>query len=100
MGPLAGIRVVEFVGMGPGPFCATLLADLGAEVLRLDRPGARPYGFPDTNGRGRKSAILDLKQDAGREAALRLLERADALIEGFRPGVMESLGLGPDVCLA
>lgn len=104
-GPLAGYRVVEFAGIGPGPLCAMLLADMGATVLRLERPEPsglgieRPerYNLPN---RGRPSAILDLKNPAARAAALELIERADALIEGFRPGTMERLGLGPDACLA
>jgi alpha-methylacyl-CoA racemase len=107
-GPLAGIRVVEMVGLGPCPFAAMMLADMGAEVIRIDRktvPGA-PNPFPmlgtryDVMARGRRSLALDLKQPAGRDVVLRLLERADIVIEGFRPGVMERLGLGPDVCLA
>ncbi|HEY8527669.1 MAG TPA: CaiB/BaiF CoA-transferase family protein [Acidimicrobiales bacterium] len=108
-GPLRGFRVVELTGIGPGPFAGMVLADLGAEVLRIDRAGgvaaggADPVGAPvatDVLGRGRRSVVLDLKNPAGREAALRLVERADALIEGFRPGVTERLGLGPDDCLA
>jgi alpha-methylacyl-CoA racemase len=105
MGPLAGIKVVELAGIGPGPMCAMLLADLGADVLRLDRPEPsglgidRPRRF-DLLLRGRRSIAVDLKSPAGRALALRLIERADALIEGFRPGVTERLGLGPDDCLA
>lgn len=104
-GPLAGLRVLEFAGIGPAPLCAMLLADLGANVLRLDRPEAsglgleRPARFNLAN-RSRRSAILDLKNPAAAEAALELAARADALIEGFRPGTMERLGLGPDACLA
>jgi len=106
-GPLAGVRVVEMVGIGPCPFAAMMLADMGAEVIRIDRkaaPGAdNPYPMlgtrHDVMARGRRSLALDLKQPAGRLAALRLVERADVLLEGFRPGVMERLGLGPDVCL-
>ena len=107
-GPLAGIRVVEMVGLGPCPFAAMRLADMGAEVIRIDRkavPGA-PNPFPmlgtryDVMARGRRSLALDLKQPAGREVVLRLLDKADIVIEGFRPGVMERLGLGPDVCHA
>ena len=97
MGPLKGIRVLEFAGIGPGPFCAMLLADLGAEVVRLDRPEGPAGTRQDFVGRGRRSVALDLKSP---EAALRLVERADALVEGFRPGVMERLGLGPEPCLA
>jgi alpha-methylacyl-CoA racemase len=102
-GPLAGIRVVELAGIGPGPFAAMLLADLGAEVLRIDRPGARPFaGAPehDLLGRGRRSVAVDLKDPGGPELVLRLTERADVLLEGFRPGVAERLGIGPDACAA
>lgn len=99
-GPLKGLRVVEFVGVGPGPFAAMWLADMGAEVIRVDRPGQR---WNQTRGdilnRGRRSMALDLKQAGAAEVALRLLDRADILLEGFRPGVMERLGLGPDVCM-
>ncbi len=103
-GPLAGLRVLEFAGIGPGPFCAMLLADLGADVLRIDRADAvratRPERPPfDLLARGRRSVGLDLKRPEGVECALKLVERADVLLEGFRPGVMERLGLGPDVCL-
>ncbi|GAA4971044.1 CaiB/BaiF CoA-transferase family protein [Yinghuangia aomiensis] len=102
-GPLAGVRVVEFVGLGPGPFCGMLLADLGADVLRLDRADTARKGFngPSRNpmNRGKRSAALDLKSPDGIAVALRLIGEADALIEPFRPGVMERLGLGPDVCL-
>lgn len=101
-GPLAGIRVVEFVGLGPGPFCGMLLADLGAEVLRVDRAAdaRKGYGKPPRNpmNRGKHSIAVDLKHPAGVELALSLVADADALIEPFRPGVMERLGLGPDVC--
>ncbi len=104
MGPLEGIRVVEFAGVGPGPFCGMLLSDLGAEVLRVERAkraqasgGARPPA--DVLNRGRLNIGLDLKRPEGVEAALRLVETADALIEGFRPGVMERFGLGPEPCL-
>ena len=97
-GPLVGLRFVEFAGIGPGPFAAMLLADMGADILRIVRPGTED----DTEivHRSRRSVALDLKTAAAREAALSLLARADALIEGFRPGVMERLGLGPDVALA
>ncbi len=101
-GPLAGLRIVELAGIGPGPFAAMMLADMGAEVLRVDR--AQAVGEPapawDVNARGRRSVGIDLKHPQGRDAVLRLVERADALIEGFRPGVTERLGLGPDECLA
>lgn len=100
MGPLAGLRVLEFAGLGPGPFCAMLLADLGAEVLRVDRADAPPGHRAEVLKRGRRSVAIDLKSPAGTAAALRLVDRADALIEGFRPGVMERMGLGPEPCLA
>ncbi len=104
MGPLVGIRVVEFAGLGPGPFAAMMLADMGAEVLRIDRkpaPGTVPdERVGDVALRGRASLALDLKNAADVATALQAVERADLLIEGFRPGVMERLGLGPDVCLA
>src|SRR6201997_85608 len=104
MGPLAGIKIVEFTGIGPGPMCAMLLADLGATVLRIDRPGGSDLGVPrplryDLLLPGRRCLALDLKHPDGKALALRLIERADALIEGFRPGVTERLGLGPDDCL-
>jgi alpha-methylacyl-CoA racemase len=104
MGPLAGLKVAEFAGIGPGPFCAMLLADLGATVLRIERPQPSGLGLNkppqfDLLLRGRKQIMLDLKSAAGIERALTLIERADALVEGFRPGVMERLGLAPDVCL-
>ncbi|GAA2106860.1 CaiB/BaiF CoA transferase family protein [Actinomadura alba] len=102
-GPLSGVRVIELAGIGPAPFAAMLLADLGAEVIRVDRPGGRP-AFPDPakdlTNRGKRSVAVDLKDDRGRDVVLRMVERADALIEGFRPGVTERLGLGPDDCLA
>src|SRR5271167_1950279 len=105
MGPLAGIKIVELTGIGPGPMCAMLLADLGATVVRIDRPEPSDLGMPRTLRsnlllRGRKSIPLDLKDPRAVEATLRLIERADALIEGFRPGVTERLGLGPEDCLA
>ncbi len=100
-GPLRDLRVVELGGIGPAPFGAMLLADLGADVVRIDRPGAGAFdAFAGAVGRGRPSVALDLKHPGAAEVVLRLVERADALIEGFRPGVMERLGLGPDVCLA
>ena len=110
-GPLKGLRIVEMVGIGPGPFCAMLLADMGAEVVRidlkpgtgrrqdLDAVGASDPAF-DVCGRGRRSVALDLKKPEGKAAALELIGRADAVLEGFRPGVMERLGLGPEICLA
>ncbi len=96
-GPLTGVRILEVGGIGPNPFAAMLLADMGADVLRLDRPGTDlfPAKFNPTL-RGRATVNVDMKSDAGREAVLRLAESADALIEGYRPGVMERLGLGPD----
>ena len=106
-GPLSGIRIVEIAGIGPGPFAAMLLADLGADVLRVDRaqavaPGAADETRPhwDLLNRGRRSIGVDLKNPDGVETVLRLVEQADALIEGFRPGVAERLGIGPDDCLA
>jgi alpha-methylacyl-CoA racemase len=104
MGPLAGIKVVEMAGIGPGPFTAMLLSDMGAEVLRVDRREAIDLGLPmdrkyNLLNRGRRSLALDLKRAEAIAACLRLIEQADALIEGFRPGVMERLGLGPEVCL-
>ncbi len=106
MGPLAGVRILEFAGIGPGPMAAMLLADMGATVLKLDHVEAAgdlgiasPERFKVTH-RGRRSAAIDLKHPEGVALALDLADRADALIEGFRPGTMERLGLGPDVCLA
>lgn len=104
-GPLAGVKVVELAGLGPGPFCGMLLADLGAEVVQIDRQGGATahYGLAperDILNRGRRSLLLDLKDPADRETALRLIEKADALIEGNRPGVAERLGMGPEDCLA
>ena len=98
-GPLTGVRIVEFAGIGPGPFACMLLADMGAEVLTLDRVGARK-NLKSVAGRGRKVVELDLKDKASIAQVLDLLAHADALIEGFRPGVMERLGLGPDVVQA
>jgi len=105
VGPLSGIKIVEITGIGPGPFCGMMLADMGAEVLRVDRAQSvadEPPGRPslDLLARGRRSIGVDLKHPQGVETVLRLVERADAIFEGFRPGVMERLGLGPDVCLA
>lgn len=98
-GPLSGVKVLEFAGIGPGPFCAMLLSDMGAEVIRIDRKGARGGSKFDITSRGRKSIALDLKKPEAVETVLKLVEQADILQEGFRPGVMERLGLGPDVCL-
>src|SRR5436853_983693 len=105
MGPLAGIRVLEFEAIGPAPFAGMLLADMGADVLLVDRPGSSGLGLKrerwyDVMLRGKRSVTLDLKSSPGVEAALELISRADVLIEGFRPGVMERLGLGPDKALA
>lgn len=105
MGVLSGYKVVEFAGIGPAPMCAMLLSDMGADVLRLDRAEDADLGVPtdakfNLLGRGRRSVAIDLKKPEGTEAALKLIEQADALIEGFRPGVMERLGLSPEVCMA
>lgn len=101
MGPLNGIRIVEIASIGPGPFCAMMLSDMGADVIRIERTGIRPRASRfNVLNRGRRSIALDLKQERGVATALHLVEQADALIEGFRPGVMERLGLGPDVCRA
>src|SRR5687767_44557 len=105
MGPLAGIRVLEFESIGPAPFAGMLLADMGADVLVIDRPANTDLGLKrerwyDVMMRGKRSVTLDLKKKESAEAALQLLARADCLIEGMRPGVMERLGLGPDVALA
>lgn len=99
-GPLAGLRVVELAGIGPGPFAAMLLADLGAEVLRVERPDGGSAVPPELDAlrRGRRSVILDLRRPEGVRAVLDLVSRADVLIEGYRPGVAERLGLGPDDC--
>ncbi|HJM99542.1 MAG TPA: CaiB/BaiF CoA-transferase family protein, partial [Acidimicrobiales bacterium] len=104
MGPLQGKRIIEIAGIGPGPFCAMVLADLGAEVIRVDRASAVPDEYPETPSmdllnRGRDSIAVDLKKDEGVETILRLVDSADALIEGFRPGVAERLGIGPEICL-
>jgi alpha-methylacyl-CoA racemase len=99
MGPLQGIRIVEFAGIGPGPFAAMLFSDMGAEIVRIDRKGGRQPVKAEIYTRGRGTVQLDMKKPQAVEAALKLIDRADALIEGFRPGVMERLGVGPDVCL-
>jgi alpha-methylacyl-CoA racemase len=104
VGPLSGIKIIEFAGIGPGPFAAMMLSDMGADVLRLDRSQNVLGGDPDKPSldllnRGRRSVGLNLKSAEGVELALRLVEQSDALLEGFRPGVMERLGLGPDLCL-
>lgn len=103
-GPLSGVRVVELVGIGPGPFAAMMLADLGADVIRVDRPGGNALqtaqSDKDILSRGRPSTAINIKDPRGVELVLKLIEQADVLIEGFRPGVTERLGLGPDVCFA
>ncbi|MFB6604468.1 CaiB/BaiF CoA transferase family protein [Streptomyces noursei] len=102
-GPLGGVRVVELAGIGPGPFAAMLLADLGADVVRVDRPGGAGLGIDpacDLTNRNKRSMLVDLKQPAGVARVLDLAERADVLIEGYRPGVAERLGVGPEPCLA
>ncbi|MFD7674012.1 CaiB/BaiF CoA transferase family protein [Streptomyces anulatus] len=102
-GPLTGVRVVELAGIGPGPFAAMLLADLGADVVRVDRPGGAGLGIDpasDLTNRNKRSVLLDLKSNEGPARVLDLVERADILIEGYRPGVAERLGVGPEACLA
>ena len=103
-GPLTGLRVVELAGLGPGPHAAMVLADLGAEVVRIDRPSGGlqlgPSDAPDPTLRGRRRVAADLKEPAGVETVLSLVERADVLLEGYRPGVTERLGVGPDACRA
>lgn len=101
MGPLAGIKVVEMAGIGPGPFCAMMLSDMGAEVIRVDRLAHKGSGHrANVLNRGRRSIAVDLKNPDGVAAVQQLIDGADVVIEGFRPGVMERLGLGPDTCLA
>ncbi len=105
MGPLKGVKIIEIAGIGPGPFASMMLADMGAEVIRIDRASRARGGDPatpprDPMSRGRRSIAVDLKNPDGVETVLRIVDSADALIEGFRPGVMERLGLGPDICLA
>lgn len=105
-GPLDGLKVVEMVGLGPAPFCAMMFADMGAEVIRIDRPGgsgiaaiAGVMAGADVTARGRRSLAIDLRKPGAAETVLQLIDQADVVIEGFRPGVMERLGLGPAVCL-
>ena len=98
-GPLKGVKVVEFAGIGPGPFCGMLLSDLGADVVRIDRKGPGRASPADITARGRRSIALDLKRPEAVETCLRLMDSAEIIFEGFRPGVMERLGLGPDVAL-
>lgn len=98
MGPLTGIRIIEVAGLGPGPFCGMMLSDMGADVLTIDR-ASRTVEPTDPLQRNRHRLTLDLKSEAGREAILKLVDRADVIFEGYRPGVAERLGFGPDVCL-
>ena len=102
MGPLNGVKMIEIAGIGPGPFCAMMLADMGADIIRVERKGQyagrEGVKFQILN-RGRRSVAMDLKKPEGVESVLKLVEKADVLFEGFRPGVMEKLGLGPDICL-
>ncbi len=100
MGPLSGYRIIELAGIGPGPFCGMMLSDMGAEVIRVDRTGGSPKAPKDVLQRNRKSIAVDLKSPEGVATVLRLVESADALFEGFRPGVTERLGLGPKDCMA
>ena len=101
MGPLKGIKIIEMAGIGPGPFFGMVLADLGAEVIRIDRASAAGTGSrEEPANRGKKSIAVDLKSEKGVEIVLKLVENSDAIFEGFRPGVMERLGLGPEICQA
>ena len=100
MGPLNGFRIIELAGIGPGPFCGMMLSDMGAEVIRVDRIAKGASAPKDVLQRNRQSVAVDLKQPEGIEVVLKLVESADALFEGFRPGVTERLGLGPDECMA
>jgi alpha-methylacyl-CoA racemase len=103
-GPLQGLKVVEMAGLGPAPFCAMMLADMGADVVRIERPGASSVtgaaGSFDVTARSRRVLALDLKNPLAVSAVLALVDQADVLVEGFRPGVMERLGLGPEACMA
>ncbi len=99
MGPLSGIKIVEFAGIGPGPFAAMLLSDMGADIIRIDRKGGRSPSRGEITYRGRSAVAFDMKKPEAVEAALKLIDAADGLIEGFRPGVMERLGVGPQICL-
>jgi len=102
MGPLQGFRIIELAGIGPGPFCGMMLADMGAEVIRVDRPGGNPSaeGGHDILFRNRQSIAVNLKSPAGVATILKLCEQADAIFEGYRPGVAERLGVGPEQCMA
>ena len=104
MGPLAGLKIIEMAGIGPGPFCAMMLADMGAEVIRIDRLTPADLGISreprhQVLHRGRRSLALNMKDPKAVEVVLRMVEEADGLIEGYRPGVAERMGIGPDVCL-
>ena len=104
MGPLAGLTIIEIAGIGPGPFAAMSLADMGADVIRVERPGGSMFTAAhnpklDFLNRGKRCICVNLKDPAGVDTVLQLVDKADALLEGNRPGVMERLGLGPDVCL-
>ena len=100
MGPLKGLKIIEMAGIGPGPFCGMVLADLGAEIIKVDRASAIGTGSKqEASNRGKKSIAVDLKSEEGAEVVFKLVEKADAIFEGFRPGVMERLGLGPNDCL-
>ena len=100
MGPLSGFKIIELAGIGPGPFCGMMLSDMGADVIRVERPSTASEPPKDVLARNRRSIAVDLKEPEGVETVLRLVEQADGLFEGFRPGVTERLGLGPDECLA
>jgi alpha-methylacyl-CoA racemase len=100
MGPLEGLRIIELAGIGPGPFCGMMLADMGADVIRVERPASRANRAPDVLARNRRSIAIDLKQPEGIELVLALCASADALFEGFRPGVAERLGVGPEQCMS
>ncbi len=101
MGPLKGIKIIEMGGLGPGPFAGMMLADMGAEIILVERKAdPRKNRFPDCNRRGKRSIALNLKDSKDIETLLQLVEKADVLFEGFRPGVMERLGIGPEVCMA
>ena len=100
MGPLKGIKIIEFAGIGPGPFCGMALADLGADVITINRATEKGrHNKYDIHNRSKKTLTADLKNKQTKDEILKLISKCDGLIEGFRPGVMESLGLGPDICL-